>query len=233
MRIRDALGLVRGRIDAACQRGGRPAGSVTLLAVAKAQPVEKIAEALDAGIADIGENYAQEMREHAALLSRNPPVSPLTLRGDEKVRWHFVGRLQRNKVRQIIDSVHLIHSVDSLDLAQEIDRRAAKIGKIQPVLLEVNLGSEPTKGGIPPDEVGHFIASLKSLEHLALKGLMTIPPFFPNPEESRPFFRRLREIRDAISLPHLSMGMTHDFEVAIEEGATIVRIGTGIFGTRS
>lgn len=206
---------------------GKAGSVVRLVAVTKAQPIEKIREVIGAGQRDFGENYAQELVEHYGA-------------AQQPVHWHFIGHLQRNKVRLIIDKVDLIHSLDSYELAVEIDKRAKTISKIQPVLIEVNLGGEETKSGIAPEVVFPLVEKINSLDHLDLKGLMTIPPYRPDPEEVRPFFRRLREIRDAINaqrlykhpLTELSMGMTHDFEVAIEEGATIVRIGTGIFGER-
>ncbi len=157
------------------------------------------------------------------------------------MRWHFIGHLQRNKVRQIIDKTALIHSVDSQPLAREIDRRAASIGRCQPILIEINLRGESSKAGTPPDQVEPLVREIEALSHVSLRGLMTMPPYSEDPESSRPFFRKLREIRDAINtkklykepLKELSMGMTGDFKVAIEEGATMVRIGTGIFGERT
>lgn len=212
--IRERLQEIRNRI-----------GQVTLVAVSKGQPLERIREAIEAGQRDFGENYAQELLEHTTLAGAT---------------WHFIGHLQRKKVKTILPHVSLIHSVDSLPLAQEIDKRAAELSRVMPVLIEVNLGGESSKSGIAEGEAEKLVRSLKDLPHVDLKGLMVLPPFDNDPEKTRPFFRRLREIRDAINkqnvykhpLSELSMGMTHDFEIAIEEGATIVRIGTGIFGER-
>ncbi|HSA59532.1 MAG TPA: YggS family pyridoxal phosphate-dependent enzyme [bacterium] len=216
---------VRNRIAAAVRRAGRKASDITLVAVSKGQPVEKILEAIAAGQRDFGENYAQELLDHL-------PV------GD--VRWHFIGHLQRNKVKQIIGRTALIHTVDSPELALEIDKRAAAMGKIQPVLIELNLHGEASKTGLAPDRAEMLVSEMNRLPHVELRGLMTIPPATEDAEEARPSFRLLREIRDALNrknvykrpLADLSMGMTQDFEVAIEEGATFVRVGTGIFGER-
>lgn len=216
---------VRNRIAAAARRAGRKDSDITLVAVSKGQPVEKILEAIQSGQRDFGENYAQELLEHL-------PV------GD--VRWHFIGHLQRNKVKQIIGHTALIHTVDSPELALEIDKRAASAGKIQPVLIELNLHGEASKTGLAPDRAEMLASEMNRLAHVDLKGLMTIPPATEDAEEARPSFRLLREIRDALNrknvykrpLADLSMGMTQDFDVAIEEGATFVRVGTGIFGER-
>lgn len=222
--ILDAINEIRSKIAQA----GR---NIRLVAVSKGQPVEKILEAIHAGQTDFGENYAQEFLEHYGSVRSNDRTS---------LHWHFIGHLQRNKVRSIIDKVDLIHSVDSIELAREIDKRAAAIGKVQSILIEVNLAGEKSKTGVSPNNLEGLIACMTPMENLVLKGLMTIPPLLTNPEEVRPYFRQLREIRDAINqkniyqspLTELSMGMTHDFEVALSEGATIVRIGTGIFGAR-
>lgn len=215
--------------------------SVTLIAVVKGQPVEKIREALAAGQVDFGENYAQELLVHRSwLVARGKYYElPATSYEPQAIRWHFIGHLQRNKVKAILPHVTLIHTVDSLPLAQEIDKHAGKLARIQEVLVEVNLG-EKSKSGVHKDQVETLVAALNPLSHLSLRGLMTIPPFLPDPETIRPYFRQLREIRDAINkknvykrpLAELSMGMTHDFQVAIDEGATMVRIGSGIFGQR-
>jgi PLP dependent protein len=220
---------IRNRIAAAARRAQRDPLSVTLVAVGKAQPVGKIVEALELGQRDFGENYAQELIAHVNDV------------GEGDTRWHFIGHLQRNKVKMILPHVALIHSVDSPALALEIDKRAAEAGKVQPVLLEVNLGGETSKTGLAPEEVELLASDIRLLEHLDLKGLMAIPPPTEDPEEARRHFRFLREIRDALNrknvykrpLTELSMGMTHDFEIAVEEGATLVRVGTGIFGERS
>lgn len=247
--IAQSLEEISRRIRLASQRACGDGREVTLLAVAKGQQAEKVAEAIQAGQKDFGENYAQEMVAHQNGIPPSGfpgfPDAPLNLRGalgghgdpGGGIRWHFIGHLQRNKVKQIIGLVSLIHSIDSIDLAREIDKRAAAIDKVQAILIEVNLGREKSKTGIAPEEVPDLVRAIATLDHLDLKGLMTMPP----PEEApRPHFRKLREIRDTINtqniykhpLTELSMGMTGDFETAIEEGATIIRIGTGIFGER-
>lgn len=219
---------IRERIVAACRRSDRQPEDVTLVAVAKTFPADRVAEAVRAGIADVGENYVQE-----ALVKR-------TALAGESIRWHFIGHLQSNKVRQVADWVHLVHALDSPSLAHELNIRAERAGRIIEALVEVNTTGEESKFGLPPERVPGFIRSLEPLAHIRIVGLMTIGPFLPDPEGSRPMFRALRLLRDEIAptagrnveLRHLSMGMTGDFEVAIEEGATLVRIGTAIFGSR-
>jgi hypothetical protein len=217
---------IRSRIEAAARQAGRSASDITLVGVTKRIPVERIRPAVDAGLLDIGENYVQE------ALGKQPALGP-------DVRWHFIGHLQRNKVRDVVPRFHMVHSVDSVRLADEIDKQAAKCGRTMPVLIEVNLGGEESKFGVARGEVAELAAHVQGLPHVALRGLMTMPPFFEDPEEGRPFYRELRELarsiesdEPAVHLPDLSMGMTHDFEVAIAEGATFVRVGTGIFGPR-
>jgi pyridoxal phosphate enzyme (YggS family) len=219
---------LRSRLTAACRRVGRSPDDVTLVAVAKTFPAEQVRAVVEAGVPDIGENYVQELLQKRALLA------------GEAIRWHFVGSLQSNKVKQIVPWVTLIHAVDSEGLAREVDRRAGQAGQIQDVLIEVNTTGEATKHGVDPRRAVDLVRSLKSLEHIRIAGLMTIGPFLPDPEGSRPMFRLLRELRGDLAamgqsnatMRHLSMGMTGDFEVAIEEGATVIRIGTAIFGTR-
>ena len=227
-KISKSLLEIRHRIADAAKRAGKDASDITLVAVCKAQPVEKIREAIAAGQRDFGENYAQEMLEHLrAMEGRFPNV-------------HFIGHLQRNKVKMILPHAALIHSIDSPELAREIDKRTAALGKIQPVLLEINLGGEDSKAGLDPERAAALVSDMTLLKNVELQGLMAIPPRVEDPEEGRKYFRLLREIRDALNrknvykrpLTALSMGMTHDFEIAIEEGATIVRVGTGIFGER-
>ncbi len=226
--IAESLENIRERIRGACARVGRDSSAVTLVAVAKTFPVERVLEAVRAGAVDIGENYMQELAEKRKVLE------------GESVRWHFIGHLQRNKVRQVVPWVHLIHAVDSKDLAQEIDTRGHASGSIVDILLEVNTTGENSKFGVAPDAVLPLVQGLAQFRSLRIDGLMTIGPFLPDPEGSRPMFRLLRTLRDqAASLGptnapmcHLSMGMTGDFEVAVEEGATLVRIGTAIFGSR-
>ncbi len=216
-------------IARATQQAGRKPESVTLIAVSKTKPVELIRQAIAAGQLDFGENYAQEMRDKTAEID------------DPEVRWHFIGHLQTNKVKYLARSVSLIHSVDSLKLAREISKRAQTEARDIEVLIELNLGSEATKTGIESAKAEELIRSVAGLENIKVCGLMTMPPFFADPEDSRPFYRQLRQIRDElqnvlgseVDLSRLSMGMSHDYEVAIAEGATLVRVGTAIFGERS
>jgi hypothetical protein len=227
--IGENIAEIRRRIDRACRRAGRNPGEVTLLAVSKTFSAEAIDEALAAGVKDIGENYVQEvLAKREKLIHRD-------------VRWHFIGHLQSNKVKYIAEWIHLIHSVDNVGLAREIDRRALQAGRRIDVLIEVNTTGEQSKFGVKPDAAVAFVKSLEPFANIRVAGLMTIGPFLPDPEGSRPMFRTLRALRDDIAglhqanvdMQHLSMGMTGDFEVAIEEGATIVRIGTAIFGKRT
>ena len=219
---------VRARVGKACEQAHRDPRTVRLVAVTKTFSAEKIRAVLKAGIEDIGENFVQELRQKRAEL--NDPV----------IRWHFVGHLQSNKVKYIADFVHLIHSVDHRSVAEEIDKRGARIGRLIDVLVEVNTSGERSKFGVPPAKTVEFVKSLTQLRNLRIKGLMMIGPFLPNPEESRPAFQKLRELSQAVGeegienveMSELSMGMTNDFEIAIEEGATIIRIGTAIFGPR-
>jgi hypothetical protein len=220
---------VTARVAAACERAGRPAADVTIVAVSKTHPADAIREACAAGATDFGENYAQELAAKAAELAAGSPAgAPL--------RWHFIGRLQRNKARLVAGKVALIHAVDGAELAAEIARRAG--GAVQPILLAVNLGGEATKGGIPLDAAPALARELAVVAGTSLDGLMTMPPPADDPEASRPHFLALRALRDRLAdqlgrpLPVLSMGMSHDFEVAIACGATHVRIGTAIFGSR-
>jgi pyridoxal phosphate enzyme (YggS family) len=215
--IAENLRGVRERIDRACDRAKRDPAKVKLVAVSKVQPVEAVREALEAGQRDFGENYAQELREKADAIG-----SP--------VAWHFLGALQTNKVKMIVGRVALLHTCDRPSLAQELNKRAASLAVVQRVLVEVNLAREPQKGGIAPAELASFVATLRNLPSLRCEGLMCIPPA---EEDARQHFRRLRELRDELGgLPELSMGMSADYEAAIEEGATIVRVGTAIFGER-
>ncbi|MCX6137190.1 MAG: YggS family pyridoxal phosphate-dependent enzyme [Ignavibacteriales bacterium] len=219
---------IRTRIQEACTAAGRSADAVTLIAVTKTFGPELVKEAIAAGVHDIGENYVQELlgkREHVS----NP-----------EIRWHYIGHLQSNKVKYLAEWIHLIHSVDSLGLASEIQKRAEKVGRTVGVLVEVNTSDESSKFGVKPEKALGLLAGVAVFRNIRLEGVMTIGPFEPDPEASRPAFKMLKTIFDeANTLPsipaplrHLSMGMTHDFEVAIQEGATMVRIGTAIFGTR-
>ena len=226
--ISENIAAIRRRIADTCARSGRDASGVTLVAVAKTFPAEFVHEAVASGVDDVGENYVQE------LLSKRQQLH------EAGVRWHFIGHLQSNKVRQIVPWIHLIHAVDSEGLIREIDRRAAGTDRVIGCLVEVNTTGEQSKFGVEPDGVLPLVRSTADLTHVRIAGLMTIGPFLPDPEGSRPMFRRLRELRDEANgegltrapMTELSMGMTGDFEVAIEEGATLIRIGTAIFGSR-
>ena len=223
------LADVRARVRAAAERSGRGADEVRLIAISKTHPATVIKQVCQLGATDFGENRVQEAEGKIAEIGR------------EKVRWHLVGHLQANKARRAVNLFDVIHSVDTLDIAQRLDRLCVEEGRESlPVLIQVDLGHEETKSGIDESELTHMVESLGPLTRVKLIGLMTLPPFFDDPEQSRPFFRRLRELRDELNkrgafgerTGELSMGMTHDFEVAIEEGATMVRIGTAIFGER-
>lgn len=220
-----ALAEVRERIEAACARAGRDPSSVGLVAVTKTVPAERVRLALAAGQRDFGENRAQE------ALAKIPEVG-------EGARWHFIGHLQKNKARHVVGRFERIHSVDGPDLARELDRRAEAAGVRQRVLVQVNLSGEETKSGTSEAGALSLVEAVAAASSLDLRGLMTIPPPVDRPEENRPFFAALRELRDrcearlGIPLPELSMGMTDDFEVAVEEGATWVRVGRAIFGER-
>jgi len=223
------LTSVRERIAAAVNAAGRKAEEVGLIAISKTHPASVIRTLIELGATDLGENRVQEAEEKITEIGR------------DRVRWHLVGHLQANKARRAVNLFEVIHSVDSLDLAQRLDRLCAEEGREKlPILIQVDLGHEETKSGIDESELTHMVDGLEPLNHLDLIGLMTLPPFFDDPEQSRPFFRRLRELRDELETRgafkgrkgELSMGMTHDFEVAIHEGATMVRIGTAIFSER-
>ncbi len=226
--IAEKVSEVRERIRKACERASRKPETVQLIAVTKGFGVERIREAVEAGIQDIGENFVQELRAKRQELN------------DPTVRWHFVGHLQSNKVKYIADFICLVHSLDHRSVAEEIDKRGARIGRVIEALVEVNTSGEKSKFGVYPEASLEFVKALARYKNLKVKGLMTIGPFVPDPEDSRPAFRTLRQLRDEIAsagidnveMRELSMGMTKDFEVAIEEGATLVRIGTAIFGPR-
>jgi len=220
-----ARASILARMEGACRRAGRDAAAVTLVAVSKTVPVPRVRALLEAGQTVFGENRVQEAR--AKMEQIGGPA-----------RWHLVGHLQRNKARHAVGAFDLIHSVDDLDLAREIDRRAEKRGIVQPVLVEVNVAGEESKEGIAPAALGALLEGMALLRSLDLQGLMTIPPAAGDPGASRPWFRELARLREDASrrlgrsLPHLSMGMSDDFEVAIEEGATLVRVGRALFGER-
>jgi PLP dependent protein len=220
------LETVRQRIKAACDRSDREPNSVTLLAVTKTQPPETVNAAAGLGLLVFGENKVQEAKAKIPLCSG-------------KLRWHFIGHLQSNKCRDAVRLFQMIQGVDSLSLAQEINRRAVEMAKTMPVLLEVNLAGEASKSGYRPPQLLAELKGINALAQIEIQGLMTVPPWRPDAENSRPHFRRLRELKMECEqvlgapLPHLSMGMSGDFEVAIEECATIVRIGTALFGPRA
>lgn len=221
---------VQARINAATTHCGRSSQEVTLIAISKTHPASVIRDLIELGATDLGENRVQEAEEKIPLI------------GQTNVRWHLVGHLQANKARRAVNLFDVIHSLDSIDLARRLDRLCIDVGKQSlPVLVQLDLGHEETKSGINEQELPRLAETVQQLERLELIGLMTLPPFFDDPEQARPYFRRLRELRDELAANgafgerkgELSMGMTHDFEVAIEEGATMVRIGTAIFGERN
>ncbi|MDF1858583.1 MAG: YggS family pyridoxal phosphate-dependent enzyme [Verrucomicrobiales bacterium] len=225
MSIAENLEQVRGQITEATAKAGRNAGEVTLVAVSKTWPVEVIQEVVDAGQFVLGENKVQEILEKVPVMSAD-------------LKWHCIGHLQKNKVRKVLPLCAMIHSIDSVDLAERVDRIAGELDLHPEVLLQVNVADDDAKFGFSVAELEEAFYDLSALANLRIKGLMTVPAFDPDPEAVRPFFARLRELRDRIedssktSLPHLSMGMSHDFPVAIEEGATLVRVGSSIFGKR-
>lgn len=226
--LAENLQNVEERIQAACARANRDRNEVTLIAVSKTKPVSMLEEVYAEGIRCFGENKVQELTEKHDKLPSD-------------VKWHMIGHLQRNKVKYIVDKVDLIHSVDSVRLAETIEQEAVKKDVIVPVLVEVNVAEEDSKFGLKVNEVLSIIEEISKFPHIRIKGLMTIAPYVENPEENRPVFARLRKLSvdiaekniDNVSVEILSMGMTNDYEVAIEEGATMVRVGTGIFGERN
>lgn len=225
--IKENLEAVEQRVRAACKRAGRSRDEVTLIAVSKTKPVSLIREAMACGQVDFGENKVQELCKKLEEIR-------------EPLRWHLIGHLQRNKVKYVVDKACLIHSVDSERLAQEIQKEAAKRDLVCPVLVEVNVGGEETKSGVSPQEALPLVRSIAALPNVKVKGLMTVAPPVEKPEDARIYFKELRELADTIrkeaipgvEMKELSMGMTGDFEAAIEEGATMVRVGTAIFGAR-
>ena len=228
--IKQNLIKVRERIENAAKRAGRALSDITLVGVTKTKPSDYIRYAYMAGLTDFGENYAQELvKKHKEIGSLN-----------ESLKWHFIGHLQSNKVKQIIPIVYMIHSVDSLSLIKKIEKEAEKTGKIANLLIEVNVAGEASKSGCTPEQLNELTEACIGSENINLCGLMTIPPFLPA-EQVRPFFVKLREMLENTLqsyeelkpyFKHLSMGMSSDFEIAIEEGATMVRVGTDIFGPR-
>jgi pyridoxal phosphate enzyme (YggS family) len=227
MTIAENVARVRERMEAAAKRAGRDLGKIRLVAVSKTVGLERILQAIDAGVDSLGENYVQEAQEKVGAL-------------EKRVSWHFIGHLQSNKARVAARLFDWVHSVDSLKLAEELSRAGKQQSKILPVLLQVNLGKEESKFGAREEEVYRLLERMGSLPGVSIRGLMAMPPFFENPEQSRPYFRALRILAENVSkrqitgvlMEELSMGMSNDFEVAIEEGATLVRVGTAVFGPR-
>jgi len=227
MAIAENLESIQERIAAAAKRAGREVSSVKLVAVSKTKPAAAIAEALQAGQLLFGENYVQELLEKTRELPKN-------------IQWHFIGSLQSNKVKYLTGLTSMIHSVDRLSLAREISRQWAKIDERCTILLQVNISGEETKSGTTTDGLLQLARDIAQLSNVRVRGLMTMPPFFDEPERARPYFRELRRLADildaekipGITMEELSMGMSGDFEVAIEEGATLVRVGSAIFGER-
>jgi pyridoxal phosphate enzyme (YggS family) len=227
--IKDRLIQVKDRIKEAAEACGRNPEHISLVAVSKTKSADQVLEAIEAGVTILGENYVQEARDKIATLSESP------------VSWHFIGHLQSNKAKYAVKLFDLIHSVDSLKLARELNKQAQKNEKIQQILVQVNISQEETKSGISVDETMDLVKEISRLENVSIRGLMTMPPYFNQPEKVKPYFAALRDLRDQIQqtsnlnvpMDELSMGMTGDFEVAIEQGATMVRVGTAIFGERT
>lgn len=225
--IRENLNTVQEAIKKSCGAAGRQPGDVTLVAVSKTKPLSDLREAYEAGVRDFGENKVQELTDKIPELPSD-------------IRWHMIGHLQRNKVKYIVGKVSMIHSVDSLRLAEEISREAVRKDTAVDILIEVNVAAEESKYGITPTEVPDLVEKIAALPGIKVCGLMTIAPYTENPEENRPFFRKLKQLSvdiqgkniDNVNMSVLSMGMTGDYSVAIEEGATCIRVGTGIFGER-
>lgn len=229
--LRAAFDSIQQRLDRACRRAGRDRNEVTLVGVSKTISADRVRAAIELGISVLGENRVQEAESKINALA--------DIR--RKIQWHLIGHLQSNKARKAIDLFDAIQSIDDENLAERLNRLAEEAGKKIPVFIEINSGGEVSKAGITLQAALPLIEKVSRLTHLELQGLMSVPPFLENPEDVRPFFRRLRELRDeaqkagiaAASFTHLSMGMSHDFEIAIEEGATLVRIGTALFGARN
>jgi PLP dependent protein len=223
--IRQNLEEIKRRLDDAARRAGRASADVRLVAVTKTVDLERLRQALDAGQTLFGENYVQEAKAKIATLGPG-------------LTWHFIGHLQSNKAKAAVELFDLIHSVDRMSLAQALEQAAARADKIQNILMQVNLAGEASKSGAAPAHAEDLLREISKMPHLKVLGLMTMPPWFDDPERVRPYFRALRELRDRLrglhlaDLPELSMGMTGDFEAAVSEGATLVRIGTAIFGRR-
>ncbi len=226
--LKENLKQVEANVKAACERAGRNREDVTLIAVSKTKPVEMLQEIYDEGVRDFGENKVQELCEKIEHMPSD-------------IKWHMIGHLQRNKVKYIIDKVELIHSVDTYRLAEEINIQAKKHGIVVPILVEVNIAGEESKFGTSAEDAMLLVEEISALENVRIKGLMTIAPYVEDAEENRLYFRKIKQLSvditnkniDNVSMEILSMGMTGDYQVAIEEGATMVRVGTGIFGERN
>ena len=225
--IKENLQEIEKNILKACEKAGRKREEVTLIAVSKTKPVSMVEEAYETGIRDFGENKVQEMCDKFEVLPKD-------------IRWHMIGHLQTNKVKYLMDKAYLIHSVDSLKLANEIEKQASKCNKTVDILIEVNIAGEESKFGLAKEEVLALVCDIAKLSHLRIKGLMTIAPYVEDPEDNRLYFRQIKQLSvdinnqniDNVSMDILSMGMSGDYSVAIEEGATMVRVGTSIFGER-
>ena len=228
MSITENLSMVENKIAAACKRAGRERDEVKLIAVSKTQPVEAIREAIEYGINSFGENRVQELREKTEIIKDN-------------LDWHLIGHLQTNKVKFVVGKVSLIHSLENIRLAEALDKEAAKLGITVDVLAEINVAKEASKFGVNPEDAENFIREVSKFPNINIKGLMTVAPYTDISEENRKYFRQLKKIMvdlnskniHNVNMNVLSMGMTGDYEVAIEEGATLVRVGTGIFGSRN
>ena len=226
--LKDNLIEVEEHIKKACEKSGRNPEDVCLVAVSKTKPKDMLMEVYDCGIRQFGENYVQEMVDKADTLPKD-------------ITWHMIGHLQRNKVKYLVGKTELIHSVDSIRLAEQIEKEYAKKGETANILIEVNMAQEESKFGITSQETEELIRKISTFEHIRIKGLMTIAPYTDNPETNRVYFRQMKKLSvdirdkniDNVSMDVLSMGMTGDYQVAIEEGSTMVRVGTGIFGERN
>ena len=228
MGIKSNIENVRSRIEQAALKSGREASDVTLVGVSKRISNDLIIEGINSGLNNLGENYAQEFRDKYEILDRE----------DSKLNWHFIGHLQKNKIKYVIGKMGLFHSLDSPGLADEIDKRAGQLDINADMLIEINCAGEGSKTGIPFDEALALLEHAGKLKNITIRGFMTMAPYSEDPEDARPYFRKLREFRDTVLTDYpeaneLSMGMSGDFEVAVEEGATIVRVGTSIFGERA
>ena len=229
MAIKERLTNIRNRIREAAETCGRDPHTVRLVAVSKTKPADSVLNAIEAGVTILGENYIQEARDKISTLASHP------------VSWHFIGHLQTNKAKYAVKLFDLIHSVDSLKLARQLDHEAEKVNKIQNILIQINVGKEATKSGVSSEDAVLLIEEISKLPNLSIRGLMTMPPFFDDPDRARPYFKELADLWHYIrgrNIPNvvmeeLSMGMTGDFKVAIECGSTLVRIGTAIFGRRN